>query len=94
MAKRGRMVRVSGLPTDINGDRLTDKLLIHFLRPKNGGGEVDFVTIVKATPASALITFQDREGQWGQVLCMFVHMKCVCKCVGGCRFQFNLASAT
>ncbi|XP_035035793.2 uncharacterized protein si:busm1-163l24.3 [Hippoglossus stenolepis] len=61
MAKQGRMVRVSGLPTDINGDRLTDKLLIHFLRAKNGGGEVDFVTIVKATPASALITFQDSE---------------------------------
>ncbi|XP_053299342.1 uncharacterized protein si:busm1-163l24.3 [Pleuronectes platessa] len=61
MAKRGRMVRVCGLPTDINGDRLTDKLFIHFLRAKNGGGEIDFVTIVKATPASALITFQDSE---------------------------------
>ncbi|XP_060946048.1 uncharacterized protein si:busm1-163l24.3 [Limanda limanda] len=61
MAKRFRMVRVCGLPTDINGDRLTDKLFIHFLRAKNGGGEIDFVTIVKATPASALITFQDSE---------------------------------
>ncbi|XP_022595116.1 uncharacterized protein LOC111217498 [Seriola dumerili] len=61
MAERGRMVRVSGLPTDIEEDRLKDKLIIHFLRVKNGGGEIDFVTIVKATPFSALITFEDSE---------------------------------
>ncbi|KAF1379796.1 hypothetical protein PFLUV_G00179740 [Perca fluviatilis] len=59
MAEPGRTVRVSGLPTDIEDDRLKDKLAIHFLRAKNGGGEINSVTIVKATPVSALITFED-----------------------------------
>lgn len=52
-------VRVSGLPADIEDERLKDKLFIHFLRARNGGGEINSVTIVKATPISALITFED-----------------------------------
>lgn len=63
MAEAGRIVRVSGLPTDLEDDRLKDKLLIHFLRARNGGGEIDHVTIVKPTPLSALITFEDSAGQ-------------------------------
>lgn len=59
MAEPGRTVRVSGLPTDIEEDKLKDKLLIHFLRTRNGGGEINSVTIVKATPVSALVTFED-----------------------------------
>ncbi|TNN85928.1 N-myc-interactor [Liparis tanakae] len=59
MAELGRTVRVSGLPADIEDDRLKDKLCIHFMRARNGGGEINSVTIVKATPVSALITFQD-----------------------------------
>nr|XP_046270602.1 uncharacterized protein si:busm1-163l24.3 isoform X2 [Scatophagus argus] len=59
MAEPGRTVRVSGLPTDTDDDRLKDKLFIHFLRKRNGGGEIESVTIVKATPVSALITFED-----------------------------------
>ncbi|XP_014048295.1 uncharacterized protein [Salmo salar] len=59
MAEQCRTVRVSGLPTDIKEDRLTDKLYIYFLRARNGGGEIAHVTIVKATPGSALITFED-----------------------------------
>ncbi|XP_037331757.2 uncharacterized protein si:busm1-163l24.3 [Pungitius pungitius] len=59
MAESGRTVRVSGLPSDIEDDRLKDKLFIHFLRARNGGGEINSVTIVKATPVSALITFDD-----------------------------------
>ncbi|XP_053193899.1 uncharacterized protein si:busm1-163l24.3 isoform X2 [Scomber japonicus] len=61
MAELGRTVRVSGLPTDIEDDRLRDKLFIHFLRTKNGGGEIDSVAIDEATPDSALITFEDSE---------------------------------
>lgn len=76
MAERGRTVRVSGLPTDIEEDRLVDKLMIHFLRSRNGGGEVDSVTIVKATPVSALITFEESEGRSVLRVCMSVHMKC------------------
>ncbi|XP_068574901.1 uncharacterized protein si:busm1-163l24.3 [Cebidichthys violaceus] len=59
MAEPGRTVRVSGLPADIEDNRLKDKLTIHFLRARNGGGEITSVTIVKATPVSALITFED-----------------------------------
>uniref|UniRef100_A0AAQ4R719 E3 ubiquitin-protein ligase n=1 Tax=Gasterosteus aculeatus aculeatus TaxID=481459 RepID=A0AAQ4R719_GASAC len=59
MAESGRTVRVSGLPSHIEDDRLKDKLFIHFLRARNGGGEINSVTIVKATPVSALITFDD-----------------------------------
>lgn len=88
MAERGRTVRVSGLPTDVEDDRLRDKLIIHFLRARNGGGEIDSVTLVKATPVSALITFEDSEGWWGQGVCMSVHIKCGwmdrgCVCVWG-----------
>ncbi|XP_034394663.1 uncharacterized protein si:busm1-163l24.3 isoform X2 [Cyclopterus lumpus] len=59
MAELGRTVRVSGLPADIEDDRLKDKLIIHFQRARNGGGEINSVTIVKATSVSALITFDD-----------------------------------
>ncbi|KAM4717921.1 uncharacterized protein FYW61_017839 [Anableps anableps] len=59
MAEAGRTVKVRGLPTDLEDDRLKDKLLIHFLRARNGGGEIDHVTIVKPTPLSAFITFED-----------------------------------
>ena len=86
MAERGRTVRVSGLPADIEDERLRDKLIIHFLRARNGGGEIDSVTIAKATPVSALITFESGEGQWGQALCMSLHRErrvCVCVCGRG-----------
>lgn len=69
MAEQRQTVRVSGLPTDIEDDRLTDKLYIHFLRNGNGGGEISSVNIVKATPSSALITFEDARGE------------CVCVCL-------------
>ncbi|KAK5855978.1 hypothetical protein PBY51_007606 [Eleginops maclovinus] len=59
MAEPGMTVRVSCLPVDIEDKRLKDKLLIHFLRARNGGGEINSVTIVKTTPISALITFED-----------------------------------
>ncbi|KAG7459715.1 hypothetical protein MATL_G00213630 [Megalops atlanticus] len=61
MAAKGCTVRVSGLPTDVEEDRLTDKLYIHFLRGKHGGGEVTAVKIHKAMPGSALITFEDSK---------------------------------
>lgn len=64
MAEPGRTVRVSGLPTDIVDEKLKDKLFIHFLRSRNGGGDIDSVIIDKAnTPVSALITFEDSRGQ-------------------------------
>lgn len=65
MADASKTVRVNGLPVDIEEDRLRDKLLIHFLRAKNGGGEIESVTVAKETSVSALITFEDSKGQWG-----------------------------
>lgn len=59
MADVDRTVRVSGLPTDIEDDRLSDKLHIFFLRERHGGGEIASVIIIKDPPGSALITFED-----------------------------------
>ncbi|CAF90030.1 unnamed protein product [Tetraodon nigroviridis] len=61
MAAPAGTVRVSGLPADIEEGRLKDKLFIHFLRTRNGGGEIETITIAKATPVSALITFEECE---------------------------------
>ncbi|KAL1277904.1 hypothetical protein QQF64_024577 [Cirrhinus molitorella] len=61
MAEEGRTVCVHGLPTDVDHERLRDKLLIHFLRERNGGGEVTSVTIIGRTPLRALVTFEERR---------------------------------
>lgn len=63
MADWDRAVRVSGLPSDIEDDRLSDKLLILFLRERHGGGEITSVIINKDAPGSALITFEDSRGK-------------------------------
>ncbi|XP_023691546.2 uncharacterized protein [Paramormyrops kingsleyae] len=57
----GQTVRVCGLPTDIEEEKLTDKLYIHFLRQRNGGGEIAIVVISKVHPGCALITFEDSK---------------------------------
>lgn len=59
MVDLDRAVRVSGLPTDMDDDRLSDKLLILFLRERHGGGEITSVIINKDGPGSAIITFED-----------------------------------
>ncbi|XP_051570952.1 uncharacterized protein LOC127450705 [Myxocyprinus asiaticus] len=59
MAEEGRAVYVHGLPTDVDRERLRDKLLIYFLRARNGGGEVTSVSVTNATPVCALITFEE-----------------------------------
>uniref|UniRef100_H3AJ71 RING-type E3 ubiquitin transferase n=1 Tax=Latimeria chalumnae TaxID=7897 RepID=H3AJ71_LATCH len=64
----GRTVCVDGLPTEISQDRVKDKLFIHFLRPRNGGGEVTDIVILPDSPTSALITFEDVEAVAQQVL--------------------------
>lgn len=78
MAEPSRTVRVSRLPADVEEDRLRDKLLVHFLRARNGGGEIESVTVHKATPVSALITFEDHKGWWGQGGCALVRAYQVC----------------
>ncbi|XP_029566791.1 uncharacterized protein LOC115160678 [Salmo trutta] len=61
MAKEGGTVRVCGLPLDISKNRLIDKLHIHFLRKRNGGGDISSVRVSKTTPGCAFITFEDSE---------------------------------
>ncbi|KAM7082126.1 uncharacterized protein J5F26_014761 [Ciconia maguari] len=57
----GRTVRVGGLPADLPPDRVADKLTIHFLRSRNGGGEIADVRVLAGPRACALITFEARE---------------------------------
>ncbi|KAA0705896.1 hypothetical protein E1301_Tti004658 [Triplophysa tibetana] len=59
MAEGSRAVYVHGLPTDADHERLRDKLLIHFLRARNGGGEVTSVTFISGSPTCAIITFEE-----------------------------------
>ncbi|KAM4645455.1 uncharacterized protein AAGF69_014043 isoform 1-T1 [Amazona ochrocephala] len=58
----GRTVRVGGLPADLPPDRVADKLTIHFLRSRNGGGEIADVKVLRdGSRACALITFETPE---------------------------------
>ncbi|XP_057716782.1 uncharacterized protein si:busm1-163l24.3 isoform X2 [Corythoichthys intestinalis] len=59
MAGASRTVRVSGMPAHIEEERLIDKLAVHFLRPSNGGGEIESVIIDRTKPYSALVQFED-----------------------------------
>lgn len=61
MAGLSSSLRVSELPSGVEHGRLIDKLMIHFLRPSNGGGEVVSITVSKDRPPSALITFEERK---------------------------------
>ncbi|XP_038635235.1 uncharacterized protein LOC119954235 [Scyliorhinus canicula] len=56
-----RTVQVSPLPTGISKQSLEDKLMIHFLRSKNGGGEIIDILFPPESPTSALITFEEAE---------------------------------
>ncbi|POI35339.1 hypothetical protein CIB84_000911 [Bambusicola thoracicus] len=54
----GCTVQVWGIPSDLPPDRVADKLTIHFLRSRNGGGEITDVQVLPGSPACALITFE------------------------------------
>ncbi|NXI48085.1 NMI protein, partial [Galbula dea] len=57
----GRTVRVRGLPAELPPDRMADKLTIHFLRSRNGGGEIADVQVLPGPQPCALITFEAPE---------------------------------
>ncbi|XP_036374568.1 uncharacterized protein si:busm1-163l24.3 [Megalops cyprinoides] len=61
MEGEGRTVIVRGVPVGFEERRLMDKLCIHFLRKKNGGGEITSITLPKSMPGCALITFEETE---------------------------------
>ncbi|KAG9474194.1 hypothetical protein GDO78_004480 [Eleutherodactylus coqui] len=54
-----KRLRVDGIPTDIPAGRAKDKLTIHFLRSRNGGGEVESIDVIQGPPAYAIVTFED-----------------------------------
>ncbi|XP_066061062.1 uncharacterized protein [Chamaea fasciata] len=57
----GRTVRVRGFPAELPPDRAADKLTIHFLRSRNGGGDIAEVRVLSGSPPCALITFEAPE---------------------------------
>ncbi|XP_027520623.1 uncharacterized protein LOC113957381 [Corapipo altera] len=57
----GRTVRVRGLPAELPPDRVADKLTIHFLRSRNGGGDIAEVRMLPGPPPCGLITFEAPE---------------------------------
>ncbi|XP_062988506.1 uncharacterized protein LOC134402732 [Elgaria multicarinata webbii] len=52
-------VCVRGYPTDLPPERVADKLMIHFLRARNGGGEIVNIEFAPEFPDYAMITFED-----------------------------------
>lgn len=63
MDQKRCLVEVLGVP-DLLDDEITfDKLLIYFLRKKNGGGEVLKVLYPCYLPGQAFVTFEQPEGQ-------------------------------
>ncbi|XP_041104087.1 uncharacterized protein LOC121314668 [Polyodon spathula] len=61
MAADRRTLQVLRVPSVLSDEWMIDKLLIHFLRPRNGGGEVLGVRFPTGTPGEALVTFEQEE---------------------------------
>lgn len=59
----GRTIEVCGVPDILPSDRTVDKLTIHFLRPRNGGGEVLRVIYPTSTKGQAFVVFELSEGK-------------------------------
>lgn len=58
----GITIEVCGVPDLLPVDRTVDKLTIHFLRPRNGGGEVVKVIYPTSTKGQAFVVFEQKEG--------------------------------
>ncbi|KAH0626986.1 hypothetical protein JD844_002334 [Phrynosoma platyrhinos] len=52
-------VCVRGYPATLPLERVADKLMIHFLRTRNGGGEIVNIEFAPESPDCAVITFED-----------------------------------
>ncbi|XP_033026621.1 uncharacterized protein LOC117059178 isoform X2 [Lacerta agilis] len=52
-------VCVRGYPADLPPERVSDKLMIHFLRARNGGGEISSIEFPPESPGCAMVTFED-----------------------------------
>ncbi|NWJ12105.1 IN35 protein, partial [Crypturellus undulatus] len=83
----GRTVRVGGLPTELPPERVADKLTIHFLRTRHGGGEIAEVRVLPGAPARALVTFEE-PAVARRVLAAPQHVLCV----GGQRYPLEVTA--
>ncbi|XP_036372039.1 uncharacterized protein si:dkey-154b15.1 [Megalops cyprinoides] len=52
------VIEVLGVPSILSVDQMIDKLTIHFLRPRNGGGEVERVVYPARNSDKAFISFE------------------------------------
>ena len=59
----GRTIKVCGVPDILPADRIVDKVTIHFLRPRQGGGEVLRVIYPSSTKGQAFVVFEHNEGK-------------------------------
>ncbi|KAM6107982.1 uncharacterized protein FYW35_010846 [Pterocles gutturalis] len=84
----GRTVRVRGLPAELPPDRAADKLTIHFLRARNGGGEIAEVRVLGGPRGCALITFEAPE-----VARRIVEAKHHELSVGGRKYRLEVTAA-
>lgn len=57
------MVEVLGVPDVLPDARIVDKLQVHFLAAKHGGGEVQEVLYPCYQPGQAFIIFEEPEGE-------------------------------
>ncbi|XP_012673825.2 uncharacterized protein si:dkey-154b15.1 [Clupea harengus] len=57
----GRTIKVCGVPDILPADRIVDKVTIHFLRPRQGGGEVLRVIYPSSTKGQAFVVFEHNE---------------------------------
>ncbi|NXG07051.1 IN35 protein, partial [Sakesphorus luctuosus] len=83
----GRTVRVRGLPAELPPDRVADKLTIHFMRFRNGGGDIAEVRVLPGPPPCALITFEAPEVAQ-RILKLKDHMLII----GGRRYPLEVTS--
>ncbi|XP_006012723.1 uncharacterized protein SI:DKEY-154B15.1 isoform X2 [Latimeria chalumnae] len=61
MTRDRRKIQVRKIPHILPDDTMIDKLLIHFLRPRNGGGEVMGVDYPTNERGQAFVTFEDEQ---------------------------------
>ncbi|KAG5264688.1 hypothetical protein AALO_G00256920 [Alosa alosa] len=66
----GTTIEVCGVPDSLPPDRIVDKLTIHFLRPRHGGGEVLKVIYPTSTKGQAFVVFE-----LGEVAAQVAHLK-------------------
>ncbi|XP_071433733.1 uncharacterized protein [Pithys albifrons albifrons] len=83
----GRTVRVRGFPAELPPDRVADKLTIHFLRSRNGGGDIAEVRVLPGPLPCAFITFEAPE-----VAQRILKLKDHVLVIGGRRYPLEVTS--